>query len=161
MAKKRPVRKTSKTAAPPSIIHETLGKFQRTAVLDAGVEYTGEATLGGKEVELTLCSAAKSTDLAPSLALASQLVKGFAKVQTRLKKFLTGTVLPAVKARQPSGSAAFRSAEFMSELELTMVYIHATGEASFWYSAGDLLQEHGLVLYGTTDGTIESYDTPG
>jgi hypothetical protein len=165
MAKKKTSKKTTKKPAakkePAKAIKTgTLGTLNLTAVLTNELEYSVKLPLGGVRVEMVLYSALKSQEMETTIAVAAKLVKDFRQVDARLKKYLTQTVVKKINANLRPDDP-IRPAEFLAQAELCLVYVHANGKASFWYSSMPVLLDHSLALNGTADGTIEDFDTPG
>lgn len=146
---------------PKTIKNATLGTLRLTAVLTDNVEYSVQHELGGERVDLVLYSADGSQEMETTIAVACQLVKSFPKVQSRIKKYLTQTLVKKVNTHLRPKGDPLRPADLWEQLALELIYLHPTGNATFWYAALEVLLHHSLALYGTADGTITDFDTPG
>lgn len=146
---------------PPKTIEDaTLGALRLSSVLPNQLEYSVDCELNGRRTELTLYSQENSQDMTATLEVAAQLVSNFKKVETRLSKYLVSVVLKAVNTNLRSKNP-ITADSLKKQLQLTLIDIHATGDATFWYGACDVLLGHGLVLYGKSNGDIQDFDTPG
>jgi hypothetical protein len=166
MAKKAKKKTNTKTlnalakGAPKTIDTKALGTLQLTAVLSDCLEYSVDCELAGETTELVLYSKEHTGDMDTTIESASKLVKGFKKVKSRLNDYIGSVVLKAVnthlRPKDPITATALKK-----QLQLRFIDIHPNGDASFSYEAGDVLLGHALMLYGTSDGAIKDFDTPG
>lgn len=167
MAKKPKKKKTDAKAfktlakkAPKTIDTKTLGTLELTTVLSECVEYSVECELDGRATELVLYSKENTTEMDATIQLASKLVGNVKKIKSRLDKYITSVVLKAINTNlRPE--APITATALKKQLELRFIDVHANGDASFSYEAGEVLLGHALMLYGTSDGTIKDFDTPG
>jgi hypothetical protein len=152
--------KTLAKKAPKTIEAKALGTLQLSTVLSESLEYSVRCELDGNTVELVLYSKDNTLEMDATIELASELVRGFKKVNSRLNKYISNVVLKAINANlRPDDPITVTALK--KQLELVIIDVHANSDASFSYDAGDVLLGHALMLYGTSDGTIKDFDTPG
>lgn len=145
---------------PKTIKNDTLGTLRLSSVQPDQIEYSVDCQLDGESVEMTLYSAEGSQEMDQTIALACDLANNFAKVRSRLHKYVTQTVVKQVN-KNLLPTTPVKPHDFLDQLELTLIDLHADGNASFWFSPADALRGHGLVLYGKSDGSVHDFDTPG
>ncbi len=124
-------------------------------------EYEGKFVVDGRDVDLRLCTDDK-LDLALTIKRARELVRRHNAIMKRASRYIAANILPAYNQHwRPEDTTELNITEFVTQIQLAEITVHADGRATYWYNTGELLGGHVLQMFMNEQTEFTDYDTPG
>ena len=99
--------------------------------------------------------------LSPCIKYAKKIVKNFDAIKRKIDRYIERELFVKYDEIWNPETPLANLDEMLDALKLEMVTTHPMGNATFWYSAGDLFDGHALLLRMGERNAIVGYDMPG
>jgi len=154
--------RASRDESPAPIEHEVLGLIRFRCHLNPTCdEYEGTTEIDGAEVELNLYSD-EDLNITGTVTRTQELVRDHGAMSKRIAKYVADNVMPQyMNGWHQSGTRKPTRKEFMSQLTMMVLTVHADGKATYWFDPGELFGGHILQLFMDSKSVITDHDTPG